>query len=129
MSIISFAWTTSALLAGRKTCTRRDWSPQYARQFREGDLVDAFNRSPRHGGKKVAVIRLTSVTFENTRDMPDSDYEAEGFGYLTEIGAKVNGATPDELWAEWRGVWRGMYVVRFKVLDNEHERPRAAVAD
>ena len=30
MKIISFAWTTGALLAGAKTTTRREWSRGYA---------------------------------------------------------------------------------------------------
>lgn len=33
MNIISFAWTTEALLCGQKSVTRRDWSDNYAAKF------------------------------------------------------------------------------------------------
>lgn len=39
MKNISFAWTTDALLAGRKTCTCRDWERDYAERFKAGDLT------------------------------------------------------------------------------------------
>jgi len=49
MKIISFAWTTEASLAGRKTATRRCWSEGYARRFKSGDLVQAYDRNPSGG--------------------------------------------------------------------------------
>lgn len=96
MKIISFAWTTPALLAGRKTVTRRDWSPEYARRFSAGELVQAYDRSPRLKGKCVATIRIVSVTWEPDSDAPDSDYEAEGFGWMVE----QQEATLDDLYAQ-----------------------------
>ena len=59
--IISFAWTTAALLDGRKTVTRREWSDAHAAKFKPGDLVDAYDRSPRFKGKKVGVIRIINI--------------------------------------------------------------------
>lgn len=60
--IISFAWTTQALLDGRKTVTRREWSDGHAAKFKPGDLVDAWDKTPRcKGSKKVAVIRIVSI--------------------------------------------------------------------
>jgi uncharacterized protein YqfB (UPF0267 family) len=86
MRIISFAYMTPALLAGRKTVTRRDWDADYAKIFKGGDTVSAFNRSPRFSGKKVAEIELLSTpVLESTYDMPDSDYEAEGFSFMYHI--------------------------------------------
>lgn len=61
MRIISFAWTTPALLAGRKTCTRRDWTYGYAANFALGEEVAAYDRSPRAFGQRVATIRLTAL--------------------------------------------------------------------
>ena len=55
MKIISFAWTTEALLAGIKTCTRRDWNDDYARRFKNGEFCQAFDRNPRAGGKRVGI--------------------------------------------------------------------------
>ncbi len=31
--ILSFSWTTDALLAGKKTCTRHQWSPRTAQSW------------------------------------------------------------------------------------------------
>ncbi|MBW2053822.1 MAG: ASCH domain-containing protein [Deltaproteobacteria bacterium] len=52
MKIVSFAWTTEALLAGRKTVTRRCWNERYAGRFKSGDLVQAYDRNP-SGGRTV----------------------------------------------------------------------------
>ena len=58
MQIISFALTTDALLACQKTVTRRDWPDKYAAQFQVGNLVQAYDKSPRNGGRCVAIIRI-----------------------------------------------------------------------
>ena len=63
MRIISFAWTTPALLAGAKTVTRRDWKGRHGMAFHEGDFVQAWDRSPRVGGKQVATIQLTESPY------------------------------------------------------------------
>ena len=82
MKNISFAYTTPALLAGQKTVTRRDWDPGYANRFERGELVNAYNRSPRHHGEKAATLRIESVIYEANALAPASDYEAEGFAFL-----------------------------------------------
>jgi len=85
MRIISFAYTTPALLAGRKTVTRREWDADYACLFHAGDQVAAWDKSPRYGGKQVGVIQLLQDPYpEDLADMTESDYEAEGFAYLAE---------------------------------------------
>lgn len=118
MRIISFAWTTPALLAGEKTCTRRDWSDDYAKSFHEGNLVAAYDRSPRVGGKQVATIQLTRDPFKQfTASIADSDWYAEGFEYLTKIGVRVNGLTPKELWQRWRTHPQLLWVVRFQMIE------------
>ncbi len=77
--IISFAWTIEALLTGKKTVTRRNWNDNYAKKFHLDDLVDAYNKSPRHGGVKVAVIKITKEPYKQIlRDMPDSHFYREG---------------------------------------------------
>lgn len=123
--IISFGWTTPALIAGQKTVTRRDWKPQHAAKFKAGMVVDAWNTSPRNVKKdphKVATIRLTAdARLERTRQAPDSDWYAEGFEYLSEHGIKVDGKEPTKLWWEWRRPdnYQSLYVVRFEVLSIE----------
>jgi hypothetical protein len=84
---------------GRSERTRRDWNPEYARRFHKGDLLAAYNRSPRIGGKQVAIIRLKADPYlESTADAPPEDYAGEGFDYLSELGKKVDGLPPDTLW-------------------------------
>ncbi len=117
MRIISFAWTTPALLAGRKTVTRRDWRTSYAALFARGDLVQAYSQNPRHGGRQVATIRLTRDPYlESTSRVAPADYVDEGFAYLEGIGAKVNGMTPRELWESWHVDPQDLWVIRFEVV-------------
>jgi len=118
--IISFAWTTPALLAGVKTVTRRGWTLEYGGRFHAGDLVDAWNRSPRtgrfKGAHKVATIRLTTDPHvEALGRMTEDDYRREGFEWLRANGFK---ATVDRIVADWttnpnRAVW----VVAFEVVE------------
>lgn len=116
--IISFAWTTPALLAGVKTVTRRDWNARYAQQFAAGEVVLAYDRNPRYGGKPVARIALTERPYlESTRDAPPADFAAEGFEYLEARGAKVDKLSPRTLWRAWKLEPRDMWVVRFEVLE------------
>ena len=117
MRIISFAWTTPALLAGYKTVTRRDWTADYAGHFSKGDLVQAYNRNPRWNGRRVATIRLIQDPYlESTRRVAPSDYIDEGFAYLESIGAKVDGLTPQALWESWHVDPQNLWVVRFEVV-------------
>jgi uncharacterized protein YqfB (UPF0267 family) len=127
MKIISFAWTTRALLAGAKTCTRRDWTERHAATFHAGDIVQAYNKSQRSGGRRVALIRLTAdPSLEPLAEMPDSDYEAEGFRWLFEqdeaLAARINGRLRDDFISQrcspegfeaWRRSEDFMWVVRF----------------
>lgn len=116
---ISFAWTTPALLAREKSVTRRDWKPQYAKRWREGDPATAYDRSPRYGGKPVGLIRLTHAPYlASTTAVPRSDWWAEGFDYLSRLDPVplVDGLTPRELWESWHAEPRALYVVRFEIV-------------
>ena len=118
MSIISFANTTQALLAGRKTCTRREWSERHAAQFHTGDLVTAYNKNPRNGGKPVAIIQLLGAP-KVEGVPPDSDFEAEGFAYMKEHGLTLfGGQDPQLVFHSWKqGDYRDLFVVRFKLVE------------
>ena len=79
MKIISFAWTTSALLEGKKTVTRRDWNDRYAKSFKEGEIVAAYNKNPRAGGKKIGEVRLTKAPYKQwLHEVTDEDEKKEG---------------------------------------------------
>jgi len=123
--IIAFAHTTPALLAGRKSVTRRAWCARTValarRQFAEGKLIDAWDKSPRAHGRKVATIRLTEEPrLERTREIPDSDFEAEGFGFMEERGILLGKEPVREVWDAWRANERSvLVVVRFEVVSIE----------
>lgn len=127
MKIISFAWTTPALVAREKTCTRRDWKPRFARQFKEGDLVAAYDKLARNRGRKVATIRLRCNPYqERLGDAPDEDYEDEGFGFFERHPEQLPANAPwpvvdRAMWHRFRFADPGklMWVVRFEVVGVE----------
>ncbi len=114
MNIISFAWTTPAIQAKVKTCTRRDWTDDYARRFKSGQHLMGYDKNPRIGGKPFQEVVLTLAPYkERYCDVPSSDWEAEGFEYLDSIGAEVHGMTPGQLWQIWLSDTTLVWVVRF----------------
>jgi len=82
--IISFAWTSSVLMEGKKTVTRRQWTESYFKKwcgmFKRGLLIhQAYDKVPYAGGKKLCDIKLTHIPYkEKLKDMPESDVQAEG---------------------------------------------------
>lgn len=120
--ILSFAWTTDALLAGFKDSTRRQWSPRTLAQFlqraRDRTPLDAYNTNPRVHGMKVATIRQT-VEPAWSSDLPAGDWHREGFDWLQRYGYTVDGQTPAALWYAWETAIPAQtaVVVRYEVLD------------
>jgi hypothetical protein len=127
VKIISFAWTTPALVALEKTVTRRDWKDRFARQFKADELVAAYDKLARNHGRKVATIRLTCAPYEElVSTAPDSDYEAEGFGFFERHPEELpaNAPWPTIDWGMWQDFRFGdlrkvMWVVRFEVVGVE----------
>ena len=84
MAILSFTITKSEFLEGKKTVTRRDWSESHfqmwVRMWEQKRLVhDAWDNSPRAGGKKIGRLRLTAKPYkERLMHMPKRDLIAEG---------------------------------------------------
>lgn len=128
MKSISFLETSPAPISGHKAVTRRDWKQSWADGFRAGELVSACNRRREWGGREIAVIRLTAVpTFEPMAQMPDADYEGEGFVFLyahPELLCKTRDGVPvtreDYSWAaflRWRVGAYKMWVVRFELIE------------
>ena len=115
--IISYAWTTEALLAERKKVTRRDWSREYAARFHAGTVHDAYDRLPRVHGKKIGDVRIERVPYpERACDIPDEDYELEGFAYMEEKGILIRGWTPREFFTRLRFTRDVLFVVRFDLV-------------
>ena len=120
MKIISFGKTTPALLAGRKTVTRREWAAKHAASFAAGELVQAWNQSPRvKGSHRVGTIRLTEEPYlEQSDKIPLTDYEREGFGYLDEQGLRLgDNMEPGVLWRHWYSFPADLWVVRFELVE------------
>lgn len=122
MRIITFAETTQALLAGRKTVTRREWKDSYAATFKRGELLQAWDKNPRtRQGKKVAIIRLAAVPeHQRARDIPDEDWDAEGFGYMADRGLTLfGGMTPYAVYVAWQMADSSelLWVVRFELVE------------
>lgn len=113
MKIISFAWTTPALLAGVKTVTRRDWVDKYARSFHKGDFVQAWDASPRYFGKRVGTIELTNEPYQEW-SVNVQDWHDEGFDYL--IRHIKDGLSPFDIIRDWKDNPRYLWVIRFKLI-------------
>jgi len=103
MKIISFAWTTEALLSGKKIVTRRFWKATHARKFKDGDLVAAYDRNPYNGGKQVAVIRIISTPYrERLKHMTDAEERLEGGLWgSAEAFMEAMGGPEAEPWVIW----------------------------
>lgn len=122
MRIISFGWTWPALLAEgalQKTVTRRQWDAGYAMLFKVGELIQAYDKSPRFKGKKIATIKLLAAPYlENINKMPDSDYEGEGFAYLNANRYLLPKTMPYDVsragFEAWRKSGESFWVIRFE---------------
>ena len=132
MLILSFARTTAALIARRKTVTRREWSDRQFDMFRRklaeamaagepGLMVQAWSASPHRKGKRVAIILVKSVERGRTQDIPKSDWEGEGFAYMVEHGILIDRDLDcAELWDLWRNDQELVTaVIRFDVVSIE----------
>jgi uncharacterized protein YqfB (UPF0267 family) len=113
MMIVSFAHTTPAFLANRKTRTRRDWVESHAKKFHVGDVVKAYDKSPRVHGKLVGYLRVTGLTRENVALMTEEDFEKEGFAYLQEQGILMWGKIPRAAFDDWIDTEQDYYVLDF----------------
>jgi len=136
--IVSFARTVDALFADpnletdpfgkrdpalQKTETRRYWKDSYARQFKKGDQIQAYDRNSRAGGKRMALLRLTQDPYqESLRGMPGNAWYREGFEYLQQMGAKMNGLTPSEFWEKWRQSDGVVWVICFELIKDCREK-------
>jgi hypothetical protein len=121
--ILSFSSTWPAVVTRQKTQTMRTWKPQtikwYQRAAANGAFVDAYDKSPRHGGHKIADIRIVRVTLNvDTRTLGRDDWVQEGFPYLQSLEWEIDGKTSRELWEFWqKRNTEPMTQVEFEVLD------------
>lgn len=118
MKEISFSWTTTAFLAGAKTVTRRDWKDPYAKTFKKGEIVAAYDKQRRFGGHKIGLIKLTQAPYkESTADIPEDDWFNEGFPVLEGEGQLVDGVLPAVFWLMWHDDPKDLWVIRFRIVE------------
>jgi hypothetical protein len=136
--IISFAWTAAAFEPGVKSVTRRRWNDHYARSFQAGDLLQAWDKVPFAGGKRIGTIRLTKAPYKQAwRDVPDEHYWFEGFAHLNGLpegkwGWVRAAAQVPLTWGEferWRNRDGECWVVEFEKLDWPFERQVRAATE
>jgi len=114
---ISFSWTTTAFLAGAKTVTRRDWKDSYAKTFKKGEIVAAYDKQRRFGGRKIGLIKLTKDPYkQSTVELTDEDWWAEGMDVLESEGRLVDGLMPSDFWLRWQTEPVDLWVVNFEII-------------
>ena len=119
MKWISFHWTLAPLLLGEKTVTRRKWKDQYAARFAKGDLVAAYDRQPRFGGRRVALLKLTRDPYkESTAGLTEDDWFEEGMHVLENEGKTLDDMSPKVFWLRWKMKPKDLWVIRFMVVGN-----------
>ena len=121
MMHISFGWTSPAVKARSKTRTRRNWKDSHAKKFRPGGLFKMYDRDPRYKGVCFGIGRIVSLHKEPIANMPDSDYEAEGFAYLHANPHLVPKSMPIDVSPEGFNAWRDSgeiyYTVEFDIIE------------
>jgi hypothetical protein len=71
--------TTEAIMQRKKGVTRRHWKDKYAALFHRGDLFMGWDRSPRNGGKPIALCRVKRNPYkERLEDMNERHFRLEG---------------------------------------------------
>lgn len=115
--LISFAWTFPAFHAGSKDITRRYWKDSHAAKFNEGDIIDAYDKLPIRGGKKIGQIRITKKPYQQrTSEMTEEDYRREGFEFMHLHNLKIHGKDPKVVFEEWKLADDIVWVIEFDKL-------------
>ena len=115
---ISFAWTTEPFLANAKNVTRRYWKESHAKKFKEGMIVDAFDKLPYRGGKKIGEIKIINVPYkQSTLFMDEVDFQCEGLQWMEMNSKTINGKKPRDFFNDWKEKADLVWVVEFEKLN------------
>jgi len=68
------------MIDGSKTVTRRRWKKCL---LKPGDLAQAYDKSPRAGGKKIGVIKILNISRESLGSITDEEVKKEGYPETT----------------------------------------------
>lgn len=92
----------------------------HSKKFRQDMSICGIDRDRRAGGIQILRLKLIKTPYlQPISEMPDSDYEAEGFAYLNENKHLVPTCMPYDV--SWEGfeAWRRSgatpYVIEFKI--------------
>jgi len=114
---ISFAWTTDAVILEKKWRTRRNWARSHAMKFREGQVVDFWDKSPRIHGQNMGQIKLLSSPYlQRAGKMTDEDYDAEGLEWMQKNYILIGDEQAKDFFERWKKENLLLYVIEFKLL-------------
>lgn len=115
---ISFAWTTEPFLADVKIVTRRYWKFNHAYKFKKGMIVDAYDKLPYKGGKKIGKIKITKKPYQSyTGRMTEKDYTLEGLYWMEVNNKKIKGEKPRVFFEKWKRKNDLVWVVEFEKIN------------
>lgn len=113
--MISFSWTTAPFLANAKDMTRRYWKDSHAEKFKEEMIVNAFDKLPYRGGKKVGEIEVIKRPYQQrTGVMTEIDYKREGLLWMEQNNKTIHGIKPRKFFGDWKKKDDLVWVVEFK---------------
>jgi len=128
----TLTWPAFPALA--KTVTRRQWKPRTRAWYQRGRVFDCYDRAAFHGGRLLARARCTCNAYEEPiADMPDEDWEGEGFKWMNEHPVAIPEKARECLWSAhdcsfhafelWRVACKSLNVVvtvcRFEIVHVE----------
>ena len=111
----SFGWLIDAVVQGHKTMTLRDWETIEGVQWKQGELVYAYDQPPSEGGKRIALLRLASEPFsDSTIKLKNSDFMKLGYSFaLATQATPPSGRTIEQMWSDMHTKPQRLWVVRF----------------
>lgn len=117
---ISFAWTTKPFLANAKNVTRRYWKDIHAKKFKIGSIVDAYDKLPYRGGKKIGTIILAKDPYQQrTNELTEEDYKREGLLWMEQNNVSINGKKPRQFFEDWKKKDDLIWVVEFEKINTK----------
>lgn len=116
--LISFAWTIEPFLANRKNVTRRYWKDSHAKKFKKGMIIDAFDKLPYRGGKKIGEIKLTKDPYQQrTSEMKTHDFIQEGLYWMFENNKTIHGKDVETFFSDWIKKDDLVWVIEFEKIN------------
>jgi len=114
---ISFAWTADAFTTYNKDMSRRYWKKDHALKFKPNMIVDAMDRLPHRGGKRIGEIKIIKRPWQQpTGQMTEIDYRREGLLWMEQQGMLIKGQKPRVFFEEWKEKDEVVWVVEFETL-------------